>query len=317
MVLRPVRPIKPNRYLKIASAKNPTNDFIELNDFEGFLCTGFQSLGISRKFDFLTIKNRQFVVDNKPSFKKYSLKIEILTKYSEYEQKYRELITFLDRNKKGGFRLYFRPYEGMELRYCLCDIETSVRNEKMQPVVLTLVQNSLWLGEEKISTTVQFVEEADNLFSFYDDGDGYNSAKFLFDEETNEYCIEFFNGITAIANIKNDGYNDIPLNIKIYGPCVNPFVSLFKLGENESIRKVKIYANVSEDHYIFINANIAENGVWYVDRNTKEKIPYDDAVDSENSPYFHIENGEYVIRVVDDGNNVCITDVTYQEEYSE
>ena len=87
------------RYLKLASAKNPDTDFIELNDFNGFLCTRFETLGISRKLEFLTIENRQFSVDNKPDFKKYRLTIEILTKYAEYEAKHRELIDFLARKK--------------------------------------------------------------------------------------------------------------------------------------------------------------------------------------------------------------------------
>ena len=127
------------RYLKLASAKNPDNDFIELNDFNGFLCTSFQQLGISRSLEFLSIKNRQFSVNNKPAFKNYTLKIEILSKYSEYEAKYRQFNTFIDRNKKDGFRLYYRPYDGMELRYCLCDIEKLEKTEKLQPIILNLI----------------------------------------------------------------------------------------------------------------------------------------------------------------------------------
>ena len=161
------------RYLKLASAKNPFTDFIELNDFNGFLCTSFQSVGISRKLEFLAIKNRQFAVSNDVDFKKYSLVIEILSKYSEYEAKHRELITFLDRNKKSGFRLYYRPYNGMDLRYCLCSIENSARTEKRQPVTLILVQNSLWLGEQKISKTAQGIKDSGNLFAFFDDGNCY------------------------------------------------------------------------------------------------------------------------------------------------
>ena len=122
------------RYLKITSATNPDNDFVLLNggyfdkngqkntsflSFTGFLCTQFQTLGISRELEFLTIENRNINVKNKPNFKKYSLTIEILSKYAEYEAKYQELITFLDRNKKNGFRLYYRPYDGIETRYSL------------------------------------------------------------------------------------------------------------------------------------------------------------------------------------------------------
>lgn len=308
------------RYLKLASAKNPDTDFIELNDLQGFLCTTFQTIGISRKLEFLAIKNRQFTVDNKVNFKKYNLTIEILSKYSEYEQKHRQLITFLDRNKKDGFRLYFRPYDGMDLRYCLCDIETSQRTEKMQPIGLTLTQNSLWYGIEKKTSTAQVVEEVGNLFAFIENNDleKYYSANFLLDEETNEYCVEFYSNVFAEATIVNTGYNEIPLNIKIYGPCTNPAFELFVKGKKEPIRQVQIFANVDEGYYLDINANILENGVWYVNRETGERFDYSGLVNNElGSPYIYIDNGEYTVKVVDTGNNVCTTDIFYKEEYSE
>lgn len=308
------------RYLKLASAKKPDTDFIELNDLNGFFCTSFQSLGISRKLEFLAIKNRQFAVDNKTNFKKYSLVVQILSKYSEYEAKYRELILFLDRNKKDGFRLYFRPYERMELRYCLCDIETSVKSEKMQPVVLTLSQNSLWFGEQKKSTTSQN-EQQGNLFVFDEDENinKYYSASFSLDEYIdNYYCVAFYGGIESRATIVNNSYNEIPLNIKIYGNCVNPVVSLFRKNENEPIRQLKVFANIDNGYYLEINANIKENGVWYVNSSNGNKVDYSELVDNQlGSPYIYIGNGEYYIKVADDGNNVCVTDVFIQEEYSE
>lgn len=328
MILRPpvrqtpVKKLKPNRYLKIASAKNPDTDFIELNDFNGFLCTSFQTVGISRKLEYLAIKNRQFAVDNKTNFKKYSLSIEILTKYSEYEAKHRELITFLDRNKKDGLRLYYRPYNGMDLRYCLCDIESSNRPEKMQPVTLTLSQGSLWLGEEKKEDTTQ-TQPLGNFFAFTEDVSiepypvPYYGAKFLFVNTVNDYCISLYHNSEAKATITNNGYNDIPLKIRINGYCVNPIISLFKKGESKPIRETQIFATIAANYYLEINANILECGVWLVNNDTKEKVSYIDTVGSESSPYFYIENGEYYITVKDDANNSFVTNIFYQEEYSE
>lgn len=310
------------RYLKLASAKNPSTDFIELNDFNGFLCTSFQNIGISRKLEFLSIKNRQFSVDNKPNFKKYSLIVQILSKYSEYDAKHRELITFLDRNKKDGFRLYFRPYNGMDLRYCLCDIETSVRAEKMQPVVLTLVQNSLWLSEEKKATTSQ--KETEGSFFVFDKDesvesvDGYYSVGFYFDSYTDDYNIAFYSNVETQAEIVNNGYNEIPLKFVIYGSCVNPVISLFNKNGNVAIKRLQVYANIDQGYYLEINANILENGVWYVNASTGEKVDYSTLVNNElGSPYFYIDNGEYYIVVEDDVNSNCICDVFWQEEYSE
>lgn len=307
------------RYLKLASAKNP-DDFIELNDFNGFLCTSFQTIGISRKLEFLAIKNRQLSVENKMNFKKYNLIVEILTKYSEYERKHRELITFLDRNKKEGFRLYFRSYEGMELRYCLCDIETSSRPEKMQPIILTLTQNSLWLGEEKKFTIGDIVNKADNLFSF-DNRNGYYSTSFSLDEKVSEgdyYCISFNEIVSTEGVISNNSYSEVPLHFIIYGKCVNPTILLYKQGENKVLRKTQIIATINEDYYIEINADIINNGVWYVNKNTGERIDYSEAVNNEyGSPYLYVDNGDYIVKVQDDAGNACITKVFLQEGYNE
>ena len=308
------------RYLKLASAKNPSTDFIELNDLNGFLCTSFQTVGISRKLEFLEIKNRQFSVSNKPSFKKYSLTIEILSKYSEYEAKHRQLISFLDRNKKDGFRLYYRPYDGMDTRYILCDVESSTRPEKMQPILLNLVQCSLWLSEIKEGTPIVVEENKENLFAFKeDDGiENYYSASFSLDEDIeNYYCIEFYEGIAVEVSIENNSYNEVPLNIRVYGYCANPTIMLFRKGEKEPFRKTKINAFVDVGYYIEINSNIRENGVWIVNTNTMEKKDLYDAVESGSSPYFYIDSGEYIVRVEDENENACKTDIFYQEEYNE
>lgn len=309
------------RYLKLASAQNPDNDFIELNDFNGFLCTRFETLGIKRRHEFLAINNRQFSVDNKTDFKEYRLTIEILTKYAEYEREYRKLINFLDRNKKGGFRLYYRPYEGEDLRYCLCDIESSVKTVKLQPVVLTLSQNSLWLGEIQ-SRQTSAVEQSGNLFAFAEEtiqGQKYYSASFYADNEiSNYYCIRFYNGALTTAEITNNSYNEIPLIIRIRGACVNPTVSLFRKGENTPMKTLQILANIAQGYYVEINANILENGVKYKPIGTGVEQDYDNLVNNAlGSPYFYIDNGEYYVTVRDANDNVCDADISWQEEYSE
>lgn len=314
------------RYLKLASAKNPDTDYIELNDLNGFFCTSFQSIGISRKFDFLAINNRRFSVDNKTEFKDYILTIEILSKYSEYEVKHRTFISFLDRNKKVGFRLYYRPYDGMEERYMLCDIKSSEKQKKRQPLLITLSQNSLWLGNENKATTSQ-IEQEGNLFEFNqrtvvnDDetvDSNYYSVSFEFDEEIEDYCVTFYNGIETKAEIINNCYNEIPLNIKIYGQCVNPTVKLFRKGENTPVRQLKVKTNVDSDHYIEINSNILENGVWLVNKQDGTKRDYSNLIYNEfGSPYFYLDNGEYYTIIEDDGGNDCLAEFSWKEEYSE
>ena len=321
------------RKIKIASAKNPENDFIELNDIygvnifsnegnkitKGFLCTQFQTLGISREVEFLMIRNRNIPVSNKPKFSKYSLTIEIMSLYSEYERKYQEFISFLDRNKKDGIRLYYKPYDDREEKYCLCSIETSSKVAKRQPIVLNLLQDSLWFGGLNVRHTSQTQEETDKNLFVFDNDNGYFSASFSLDLEIpNYYCMAFYNGIKQQAEIKISGYNEVPLNIRVHGKCVNPQVFLYRKNDNNPIKQFQVFETIEKGRYLEINSGILENGVWEVDLATGEKIDLTELVDYSNgSPYFYLENGEYYIVAIDGGGNECVTDISWQEEYNE
>lgn len=327
------------RYFKIASNKNPDNDFIELNDIygssvfdneikpddnvwkikKGFLCVKFETLGISRKLEFLKIKNRNIEVDNQTEFKKYNLTLEIMTKYSEYEATYRELINFLDRNKKGGIRLYYDAVNtnGSEARYCLCSIELSTKIEKRQPVGITVTQNSLWLGAEDIAMSSAMSSGNDNIFSFglTNDVAGYYAVSFSEDNEINNYySVAFDSKMETQAVINNESYNEIPLIIRVEGFCVNPVISLFDKN-GTLLRTVQVFKEIEQGSYLELNANILENGVWKVDADGR-KHDYSTYVGA-SSPYFYIEHGKYSLNVSDEGGNKCVATVIWQEEWSE
>lgn len=304
------------RYIKLSSVVNPDGDYIELNDLGGYFCTQFKTIGINRKYSFLQIQNRQFPVTNNIEFATYNLVIEILSKYADYESKYSALVMFLDRNKNSGFRLYYRPYDNMSTRYCLCEIISSSKTEKMQPVNITLAQTSLWYGETIQEESQESSEQEGNIFQFADEGNGYYCAKY--NAEDGYYCISFYNGKKSYISIINQSYNEIPININIYGSCENPTISLYKKDTDELLKKAKILANISDKYYIEINATILDNGVWYrsIDGNQKDnyvdRIQYDD---EHGSPYFYVGHGEYYI-IVQDGNNICKARINYTEEYS-
>lgn len=321
------------RFLKLTSDKNPDNDFILLNGgyfdkygnknkgfykLQGFLCTSFQTLGMARRLDMLAVGNRQFSVDNKIDFKKYVLTIEILENYNLYENKYRELVDFLDRNKKTGFRLYYRASD--KIRYCLCDIMSVVKTERMQAISLTLSQNSLWIGEDKKATTTAIAgNENDNIFAFESEGDEYYSAKFYEDKDiANYYSISFYNTGSITSSFANDCWNEIPLTIRIYGKCVNPYIGLYRKGETKPIRQLEIKETINANQYIEINSNINKNGVCLVDALTGKKEDYSNKIANEyGSPYWYIDNGEYYIEASDDNNNVFECVVLYNEEYND
>lgn len=331
------------RYIKIASDKNPINDYIELNDLQGYFCTSLQSLGFSRKIEYLKIQNRQDSVDNQVEFRDYSLTIEILTNYANFEPKYRELITFLDRNKKNGLRLYYRPYNNMEMAYILCDIKSFTKTEKRQPVQLIVTQKSLWLSDEKKGIAESEESLQYNMFAFthqkvvidenilYDENgnlkenftpaenqlkDYYCSSYYEDSEIDGYYCMNFVSGISTRAHIIINSYNEIPLIIRIKGQCVNPTINLFKGGEDTPIRSTTIYATINQGYYVEINPKIFENGIWFINETTGEKIDYSELVNNSSSPYFFVDNGEYYIEAKDTNNNAVSIDVLWQEEYS-
>lgn len=315
------------RYLKIASDENPETDFIELNDFNGFFCTSLQTLGISRKHEFLTIQNRQFSVDNEPNFKTYRLVIEILTRYDEYEAKYRELISFFDRNKKAGFRLYYRSYDNEDLKYCLCEIENLEKIAKRQPISVTLIQTSLWLGELKYGIQIEQEEQStpNNLFTFNQKAiSGYYSASFSADDEIQGYyTLRFENPKTTNLLVTNNCYNEIPLIIYLSIHGVNPMISLFKRGEEIPLKRTQIlvdFLHWSTPYAIEINSTIENAGVRLVNRNTGEVLAdYSELVNNElGSPYFYVGNGEYVLTVTTDiADTPMGMEVQYQEEFNE
>ena len=307
------------RYLKIASAKNPLTDYIELNDFNGFLCTSFRSLGITRTLDFLGIKNTQLVVGNKPAFKKYGLLVEILTKYSEYDAMYKTLITFIDRNKKDGFRLYFAPNESEDIRYCLCAIEKTEKTDKLQPIAITLVQTSMWFELEKRAEIASEDDEGKNDFSFnLDESDGSYLVGFYEDEEIEEYyCICLASSSSTTVVVTNGSYNEIPLRFVIRGECINPIITIFESNNDVPIRTIELDASLEKGEAVEINSRILENGVWKILQNG-ERIQFAHKIKNEyGSPYVYVDNGEYLIKATDAYGNSFEVDVFYQGEYSE
>ena len=316
------------RKIKLASARNPDNDFINLSDLNGFFCTSFQTLGISRQLGFLPIKNRNIPVSNNPAFKRYSLTIEILAPYSEYENKYYEFLSFIDRNKQDGFRLYNLPYSKMntriykdttEGRYCLCSIEMTSKIEKRSPITLSISQDSLWIGEKQTSETSILEDEDGNLFAFSNDGEGYYSAAFKEDENVSDYfAIAFYTGVKQQADITIEGYNEVPLNIIVKGHCLNPEILLFDRNNDTIVKKFKVYEEIDEGKQLEINSSILENGIWEVDISTGEKIDLTEKVDySFGSPYFYLNRGKYYMEVYDDGGNKPTASASWREEYSE
>lgn len=299
------------RYIKLASNTNPFTDFIELNNLNGLFCTSVQNFGMKRNLSFFEIKNRRQAVGNEPSFKRYSLRIDILTSYGQYESEYQRLADFLDRNKRGGVRFYYQAEPSKKLVYTICDIEEFVKTDKRLPINLILQQNSLWLSEvQQVTTSAQ--EQVGNLFSFTKKN-GLDCVAFRADG--GPYSITFVNDIRTKATITNRSYENIPLVIQIRGLCINPVVTISKDGV--PIKTIKVLRTISLKEYVEINSNVFDSHVAMVNTETGEKSDLSSYVDySYGSPFAFLGNGSYEISTTDDGKNRCETTILWQEEYN-
>lgn len=303
-------------YLKLASATNPSNDYLELSDFSGLLCTSFTTLGMRRQLQYMTVKNRSLTTSNEPVFKRYNLTILILGLYKDFETKYASLCEFLERNKRKGLILYHRPYDDRPMRHCFCDIETVNKTNKMMPIGLTLVQKSLWLGTEKIADAVAQTE-IDKEFAFVAeeiDGELYHCVSFEKDEtvDTSFFAIPFSTVSPKMFSFSNLSYNEIPLLITITGMCVEPTINFFRKGEETPFRKVKINTTVADGARLEIDARLDTYGVWMIDTQKRDYISLVDH--SVGSPFVFVGHGDYEAVLENASGTMTIT---YQEEYDE
>jgi hypothetical protein len=148
---------------------------------------------------------------------------------------------------------------------------------------------------------------------------GYYSASFKEDADIDDYyCISFYSGIKQQAEINITGYNEVPLNIHVRGKCTNPEIFLYRKSDNELVKRFQVFVEIDQDHYLEINSGILNSGVWEVDVHTGEREDLTEVINyAYGSPYFYLENGDYYVLVQDINNNNCLTDISWQEEYSE
>lgn len=314
----------PFPYCRITDKNN--NEGIDLNDFNGYLMTSPSGFGIYRTSEYITIGNQRIAIDNKPTFRKITLNIDIFGKRLEVEEKYSKLRDFISKHINNGFRLYY--IKNNETRYINCDInivDKKIREKSHLPVGLEITPKSLWLIDVSKSSVTQTTTES-NLFRFKEnnlDGETYYSAIFenqenLIDEFGREiYGIKFKISATNEATLSNVGAETSPLVIRIYGDCVNPVVKLYKYGNPKLYQYVK-FDNlvVPKGFYLEINANADNNYIQLVNSNTGDRIDRESYVDIESNVYLNLPVGEYLIQVTDDTqSNNCYCDIFYQNQY--
>ena len=318
------------REVKITSELNPTTDFLNLTDFNGFFCTSIQGLGATRETANLSVKTRSLVIENKPTFRIFSLGVNILTPYSQYEAAVKQLFDFLDRNKENGFRLYVNdnPSVYTKQRYVMCSLDSVNRNDKRQIVELKLAQHSYWLAE---ATTVPGVANVNisegNWYEYANRGTeteayyAYSYSPFTTADNniTNYYSTSYFisgaqTGEAINLDIENGSYNKVPLNVKVYGACTNPTIMLYENEGSVATRIVSVDVNIPAGSWLEINSTIEGNGVYLCTDGTKSDIFH--SIDLTNgSPYMYVGHGKHRLQVSAASNGSFSAHAVFQEEY--
>lgn len=298
------------RKIRLESITDP-REVIQLSDLtKDYFCTSLQTFGMKRELEFFAIKNRRQAVSNNPSFKRIVLRIEILSSYNLYEEKYRNLARFLDKHKRNGIRLYYQADTNEPEMYTICDIEEVSKTDKRMPVTLTLQQNSLWLisKEEKVSKQ----EQSGNVFAFSNDGYGFYSAGF---KQDSDYSISFYS-TSSKAEITNNSYEKVPLIIRITSECTNPTIFIRDVN-GKNYKTIKINASVASNEYLEINSNVFESQIYLYNEATGFKTDLSGKVDySYGSPFAMIGNGIYTVEVTDENQTNCEATIWWQEEYN-
>ena len=147
-----------------------TTESIDLNSFEGYLVTTPTGIGVYFKNSYFDIGGKRILTEQKSAYKDISLIVDIFAPTRvEIEKKYNNIRNFIARNRAGGFRLAYKPYDNAQERYIECDIKDFDKSEKttsrMMTVPLTVEPRTFWRVDGVSDSVVQSEEEL-NTFSF-------------------------------------------------------------------------------------------------------------------------------------------------------
>ena len=232
-----------------------------LNDFNKYLLTLPTGLGFKYNNEFITVGSKRIKVSSEREFENFTGTIEVAgaTK-DDWEKNYNELRDFISANKSSGFRLYYKNRQQGE-RYIYCDINVLEKTEKSSYAILVPVEfepKSLWLNDVTFSTEATSIEVENNTMSFMQDtyfsGDYQYNYGFLLDETLQQYDYSFITNPVGEADVVNNSDEETPMEIIIYGECVNPYIQMIDVNGNV-VQSARIYVSLTDNDSLTINSD--------------------------------------------------------------
>ena len=290
-----------------------------LNDFNKYLLTLPQGLGFEFKNTFINVGNQRVLVDKEYQFKEINGTIEVSGNTRlDWEKNYNELRSFIAKNKKSGFRLYYKTTEEAE-KYIVCSIRLLTKTEKTTYgllIPIALEPRSLWEKDYTVvSEQVGDLEEgeSENLVAFLHREDGSYNYGFLHEQETGEYTATYVAGLFGQIELVNDGDEEIPLKIILNSPCETPILTLKNI-KDEPIQTARIFVTMVNGDILTLNSD-PENLSIIVVRSTGAVEDVTNNIDMSMKTFLTLPVGNFTLEITDSNGNYVSGVVEISKRY--
>lgn len=295
---------------------------IDLTDFDKYLLTLPNGLGLAYKNSYITLGSQRIRVKQERQYENFTGTIEVCGRTrDEWEKNYDYLRDFIASNLKSGIKLYYSNRENQE-RYLPCDIKLLSKTEKSSYCILVGVQfepKGLWKNDVEVATRTTTMEIGRNAIAFMRDSNfdvsdefGYNYG-FIYDEGTDQHCIYYMSGEVSSATLINNADSETPLSITIYGECVNPFIVLEDTNGNE-IQACQVYVTLYQGDKITLNSDPANLGITLV-RSTGNTSNITTSVDTSLNSFLTLPVGTYRLRITEENTRKINGNIKYSLQY--
>lgn len=289
-----------------------------LNDFNKYLLTLPQGLGFEFKNTFINVGNQRVLVDKEYQFKEINGTIEVSGNTRlDWENNYNELKSFIVKNKKSGFKLYYKSSNDAE-KYILCNIRLLTKTEKTTYgllIPIALEPRSLW---EKDYTIVSEKQENiinnENIVSFSEQEDGTYSFVYKQEIETGEYNAKYLNNLAGKVELINDGDDEIPLKIILKSECVNPIMILRNVNDSSDIDVSRIFVVLHSGDVLTLNSE-PENLSIKIVRSTGIVEDVTKNIDISEKTFLTLPVGSYILEITDDNGNYVDATIEMSKRY--